>query len=133
MAVGQVIETWAFSLPPTPAFPRYMSVTHTRSTLQKVHIDGADLQCLDPESKAGDFIALKPEQECVVIMSACPMDLSVCNEDEPSSAKFDVSSAGMFSFWFFQLSQCRHSRLGRKLVRLSRQQRPIHNVMQSRE
>lgn len=177
---GQVIDTWAFSIPPTPAFPRYMSMTHTRSTLHKllpsinesfldnrrdpiltivedtspgihdvlyaacsperylqlgadkehdncadnlrsavqkctepsfshimtflesgwmpdplnlfmkVDINGVDLQCLNPDSKAGDFITLKAEQECVVIMSACPMDLSACNGDVPSSANFEV-------------------------------------------
>lgn len=177
---GQVIDTWAFSIPPTPAFPRYMSMTHTRSTLHKllpsinesfldnrrdpiltivedtstgihdvlyaacsperylqlgadkehdncadnlrsavqkctepsfshimtflesgwmpdplnlfmkVDINGIDLQCLNPDSKAGDFITLKAEQECVVIMSACPMDLSACNGDVPSSANFEV-------------------------------------------
>ncbi|KAJ5326648.1 hypothetical protein MYU51_001923 [Penicillium brevicompactum] len=177
---GQVIDTWAFSIPPTPAFPRYMSMTHTRSTLHKllpsinesfldnrrdpiltivedtspgihdvlyaacsperylqlgadkehdncadnlrsavqkctepsfshimsflesgwmpdplnlfmkVDINGVNLQCLNPDSKAGDFITLKAEQECVVIMSACPMDLSACNGDVPSSANFEV-------------------------------------------
>ncbi|KAI2681222.1 hypothetical protein DTO013E5_7824 [Penicillium roqueforti] len=177
---GQVIDTWAFSLPSTPAFPRYMSMTHTRSTLHKllpsihesfldnkrdpiltiaedtspgihdvlyaacsperylqlgadkehdncannlhdaiqqctepsfshimnflesgwmpdplnlfmkVDINGTNLQCLNPESKAGDYIVLKAEQECVVIMSACPMDLSACNGSEPSSANFEV-------------------------------------------
>lgn len=35
-AGGQVIDTWAFSILSTPAFPRYMSMTHTRSTLQKL-------------------------------------------------------------------------------------------------
>ena len=177
---GQVIDTWAFSIPPTPAFPKYMSMTHTRSTLHKllpsinesfldnrrdpiltivedispgihdvlyaacsperylqlgadkehdncadnlrsavqkctepsfshimtflesgwmpdplnlfmkVDINGVNLQCLNPDSKAGDFITLKAEQECVVIMSACPMDLSACNGDVPSSANFEV-------------------------------------------
>ncbi|KAL3432902.1 hypothetical protein BDV09DRAFT_173109 [Aspergillus tetrazonus] len=33
---GQVIDTWAFSIPSTPSFPRYMSMTHTQSTLQKL-------------------------------------------------------------------------------------------------
>lgn len=56
----------------------------------KVDINGANLQCLNPDSKAGDFITLKAEQECVVIMSACPMDLSACNGDVPSSANFEV-------------------------------------------
>ncbi|KAL2866219.1 uncharacterized protein BJX67DRAFT_355988 [Aspergillus lucknowensis] len=177
---GQVIDTWAFSIPSTPSFPRYMSMTHTRSTLHKllpsihesfldnkrdpiltitedtspgihdvlyaacsperylqlgadkdhdncagnlhsavqqctepffshilhflesgwipdplnlfmkVDIDGTNLQVLNPDSKAGDYIVLKAEQECVVIMSACPMDLTACNRGEPSSAEFEV-------------------------------------------
>ena len=177
---GQVIDTWAFSIPATPTFPRYMSMTHTRSTLHKllpstyesfldnrrepiltiiedtspgihdvlyaacsperylqlgadkehdncannlraavqqrteqsfghlvdflesgwvpdplnlfmkVDINGADLNCLNPDSKAGDYITLKAEQECIVIMSACPMDLSACNGDVPTSAEFEV-------------------------------------------
>jgi uncharacterized protein len=177
---GQVIDTWAFSIPSTPVFPRYMSMTHTRSTLHKllpsihesfldnkrhpiltivedtspglhdvlyaacsperylqlgaqkehdncannlynavqqctelssspivtflesgwmpdplnlfmkVDINATNLQCLNPESKAGDYIILKAEQECIVIMSACPMDLSACNGGEPSSAEFEV-------------------------------------------
>lgn len=56
----------------------------------KVDIHGNILQCLNPESKAGDYIVLKAEQECIMIMSACPMDLSACNGSEPSSAKFEV-------------------------------------------
>lgn len=58
----------------------------------KVDFHGNVLQCLNPESKAGDYIVLKAEQECIIIMSACPMDLSACNggEGEPSSAKFEV-------------------------------------------
>lgn len=177
---GQVIDTWAFSIPSTPTFPRYMSMTHTRSTLHKllpfvhesfldnrrdpiltivedtspgshdvlfascsperylqlggdeehdncaknlytaiqqcsepsfgqimkflesgwmpdplnlfmkVDINATNLECLDPDSKAGDYIMLKAEQECVVFMSACPMDLSACNGGEPCSAEFEV-------------------------------------------
>lgn len=177
---GQVVDFWAFAVPSTPSFPRYMSMTHTRSSLHKllpsvhesfldnrrnpiltivedrspgihdvhyaacsperylqlgasadhdncannlfsaakevsdpsfrhlvgflehgwmpdplnlfmnVAINGNDLTCLNPESHAGDFITLKAEQECVIIMSACPMDLSACNRGQPSSVEFQV-------------------------------------------
>ncbi|RAH67897.1 uncharacterized protein BO66DRAFT_393372 [Aspergillus aculeatinus CBS 121060] len=177
---GQVVDFWAFSLPSTTSFPRYMSMTHTRSTLHKllpslqesfldnrrdpiltivedtspgihdvlfaacsperylqlgasaghdncasnlfeavkkiedpsflyllefmqhgwmpdplnlfmnVAVDKNKLTCLNPESKAGDFITLMAEQDCLVAMSACPMDVSACNEGEPTSVEFQV-------------------------------------------
>ena len=60
------------------------------NVFMKVDINGANLQCLVPESKAGDYIMLKAEQECFVIMSACPMDLSACNGGQPTSAEYEV-------------------------------------------
>ncbi|RAH76250.1 hypothetical protein BO86DRAFT_393585 [Aspergillus japonicus CBS 114.51] len=177
---GQVVDFWAFSLPSTISFPRYMSMTHTRSTLHKflpslqesfldnrrdpiltvtedaspgihdvlyaacsperylqlgasiehdncadnlfkavkkiddpsfqylveflehgwmpdplnlfmnVAVDKNKLTCLIPGSKAGDFITLRAEQDCIVVMSACPMDVSACNEGEPTSIDFQV-------------------------------------------
>ncbi|KAI9367046.1 hypothetical protein BJX61DRAFT_530265 [Aspergillus egyptiacus] len=186
---GQVIDTWAFSIPAaspssTSSFPRFMSMTHTRSTLRKllpaphesfldnkrasiltltedtspgihdvlyaacsperyvqlggdkdhdncaknlydavracsedepgfsrvvafleggwtpdplnlfmnVKVDGdtGRLELVPPESREGDYVMLRAEQECVVVMSACPMDLSGCNRGEPSSAEFEV-------------------------------------------
>ncbi|KAE8141247.1 hypothetical protein BDV38DRAFT_237630 [Aspergillus pseudotamarii] len=177
---SQVVDFWAFSIPSTPSFPHYMSMTHTRSTLHKflpslqesfldnrrnpiltivedispgihdvlyaacsperylqlgasaehdncatnlfnaaksitdpsfqylveflgqgwmpdplnlfmkVAVNKNELTCLDPESKPGDFITLKAEQDCVVIMSACPMDLSACNGGQPTSVEFQV-------------------------------------------
>jgi len=176
---GQVIDTWAFSLPAS-GFPRYMSMSHTRSTYRRLlpsvqeafldnrrspiltvvedtstgrhdvlyaacsperylqlhaspdHdscannlynaaktrkepsfdklrefleygwmpdplnlfmnvpvIDGK-VPVLDPEGKPGEYITLRAEQECVVVMSACPMDVSTCNGGPPTSAEFEV-------------------------------------------
>ncbi|KAJ5467312.1 hypothetical protein N7475_005064 [Penicillium sp. IBT 31633x] len=177
---GQVVDFWAFSISSTPSFPRYMSMTHTRSTLHKllpsiqesfldnrrspiltivedtspgvhdvlyaacsperylqlgasadhdncatnllnaakeitdpsfchlveflesgwmpdplnlfmnVAINGKELKCLNPESDEGDYITLKAEQDCVVVMSACPMDLSACNGGQPTTVEFQV-------------------------------------------
>ncbi|KAI3011516.1 hypothetical protein CBS147346_1075 [Aspergillus niger] len=179
---SQVIDTWAFTIPSTPIFPRYMSMAHTRPTLQKllpsvnesfvdnnrnpiltivedtspgthdvlyaacsperylelggtadhdncaqnlrdavqqcaepafshvlgllesgwtpdplnlfmkVDINGNKLKVLEPDSKVGDYVVLRAEQECVVFMSACPMDLTACNGAGPSSAEFEVVS-----------------------------------------
>lgn len=53
-------------------------------------VDNNILNNLNPISRPGDFITLKAEQDCVVIMSACPMDLSCCNGGEPTSAEYFV-------------------------------------------
>lgn len=56
----------------------------------KVDINGNKLKVLEPDSKVGDYVVLRAEQECVVFMSACPMDLTACNGAGPSSAEFEV-------------------------------------------
>lgn len=55
-----------------------------------VSVKDGKVQTLNPVSKPGDYIVLKAEQECVVFMSACPMDLATCNGGEPTSAEFEV-------------------------------------------
>lgn len=182
---GQVIDTWAFSIPDTPApsFPRYMSMIHTRSSstrqqlvpdigepfldnkrdpiltrtqdtspgahdtlfaacsperyiqlgesgdhdncarnlleavktrpeacffetvktfleggwmpdplnlFMNVAVGEGRVRTVDPVTKAGDFVVLRAERECVVFMSACPMDIATCNGGEPTSAEFEV-------------------------------------------
>lgn len=179
---GQVIDTWAFSVPdtPTPTFPRYMSMIHTRSTLRKllpaigeaftdnkrepilslvedrspgvhdtvfaacsperyvqlgataehnscatnlhaavktrdepcfevvrgflesgwmpdplnlfmnVEVGPGRVQTVAPVTSPGDYVVLRAERECVVFMSACPMDIAACNGGEPTSAEFEV-------------------------------------------
>lgn len=177
----QVIDTWAFSIPASSCFPRYMSMTHTRSStphkllpsvqeafldnrrapiltviedtspgvhdtlfaacsperylqlggsedhescaanllnavktcpepaldkiqqflecgwmpdplnlFMNVRVKEGKLDCQNPESQPGDYITLRAEQECVVIMSACPMDLNACNAGAPGSAEFEM-------------------------------------------
>ena len=36
---------------------------------------GGKIECVPPESKAGEYIVLKAEIDCVAVMSACPNDL----------------------------------------------------------
>lgn len=48
------------------------------------------IPCQDPESKPGEYIILRAEQECLVMMSACPMDIHVCNGGPPTSVDFEV-------------------------------------------
>ena len=44
----------------------------------------------DPVSGRGNYIVFRAEQECVVIMSACPMDVSAYNGGPPTSADFEM-------------------------------------------
>lgn len=53
-------------------------------------VDNNVLVNKDPTSRPGDYIILQAEQDCVVVMSACPMDLSSCNGGEPTSAEYSV-------------------------------------------
>lgn len=55
-----------------------------------VEISDGKIPVLSPTSQPGDYIVLKAEQDCVVFMSACPMDLNACNRGEPESAEFEV-------------------------------------------
>ncbi|KAH7074923.1 hypothetical protein BKA63DRAFT_324775 [Paraphoma chrysanthemicola] len=48
------------------------------------------IPCEDPAGKPGNYVVLRADQECVVIMSACPMDVHVCNGAPPTSAEFEV-------------------------------------------
>jgi uncharacterized protein YcgI (DUF1989 family) len=48
------------------------------------------IPCEDPAGKPGSYIVLKAEQECVVVMSACPMDVHICSAGAPTSAGFEV-------------------------------------------
>lgn len=177
---GQVVDTWAFTVHDTAAFPRWMSMIHTRATLRKllpaigeafrdnrrdpiltivedtspgvhdtlfaacsperyvqlggsrdhescavnlyeavktrpeasfeqvktflengwtpdplnlfmnVPVQGNTVQTVDPVCRPGDYIVLRAEQDCVVLMSACPMDIAACNAGGPTSAEFEV-------------------------------------------
>lgn len=55
-----------------------------------VSVENGQVQVLDPVSRSGDYITLKAERDCVVFMSACPMDLVACNRGGPTSAEYEV-------------------------------------------
>ncbi|KAK8927764.1 hypothetical protein H634G_04992 [Metarhizium anisopliae BRIP 53293] len=55
-----------------------------------VVVKGNKLHNLRPQSKAGDYVVLQAEQDCVIFMSACPMDITDCNGGKPSSAEYHV-------------------------------------------
>lgn len=53
---------------------------------------GADngIQWLPPVSKAGDYVVLRAEMDCVVVMSACPQDIIPINDNNPVEVHFEV-------------------------------------------
>ncbi|MEI2415091.1 urea carboxylase-associated family protein [Orrella sp. JC864] len=55
---------------------------------------GADhgVQWLAPVSKAGDYVTLRAEMDCVVVMSACPQDIIPINDNRPVEVHFVVEA-----------------------------------------
>jgi uncharacterized protein YcgI (DUF1989 family) len=45
-----------------------------------------------PLSKAGDYVDLRAERDCVVAVAACPADLSACNGWNPTAIAVEVVS-----------------------------------------
>jgi uncharacterized protein YcgI (DUF1989 family) len=43
-----------------------------------------------PVCKPGDYVVLKAETECLVVMSACPNDLMDTNGGKPGNAQYEV-------------------------------------------
>ncbi|WP_427184168.1 DUF1989 domain-containing protein [Bordetella bronchialis] len=50
----------------------------------------AGVQWLAPVSKAGDYVDLRAEMDCVVVMSACPQDIIPINDNRPVEVHFQV-------------------------------------------
>ena len=48
------------------------------------------VQWLAPASKAGDYVELKAEMDCVFVMSACPQDIIPINDNHPLEVQFMV-------------------------------------------
>ena len=48
------------------------------------------VQWLAPASKAGDYVDLKAEMDCVFVMSACPQDIVPINDNRPLEVQFMV-------------------------------------------
>lgn len=49
-----------------------------------------ELQVAKPVCKGGDYVVLKAEVDCIVIMSACPNDLLATNGGKPGDALYQV-------------------------------------------
>jgi len=45
---------------------------------------------LPPVSKAGDYVDLRAEMDCVAVMSACPQDIVPINDNRPVEVHFTV-------------------------------------------
>ena len=43
-----------------------------------------------PASQKGQYVVLQAEQDCLVVMSACPQDLVPVNADKPVEAHFEI-------------------------------------------
>jgi len=56
--------------------------------------DEGDLGFQAPKSKEGDFVRMKAERDIVVVMSACPQDVSEINNKKPTDAHFIVEVEG---------------------------------------
>ncbi|MBX4864112.1 urea carboxylase-associated family protein [Rhizobium bangladeshense] len=70
----EALSARAADLPFTPAsLNLFMNV--------RVHSDGT-LERHAPASKAGDFVALRAEMDLVLVLSACPQDITVINGDD---------------------------------------------------
>ena len=59
-----------------------------------VKSDGGRVEFLPPVSKPGQSISLRAEMDQVVVMSACPQDITPVNARRPSDVHFRVSSPG---------------------------------------
>jgi hypothetical protein len=44
----------------------------------------------EPVSKAGDYVVMRAEMDCVVAMSACPQDIVCINAGAPVEAHYQV-------------------------------------------
>jgi uncharacterized protein YcgI (DUF1989 family) len=55
-----------------------------------VRVTDNKIPCEDPEGKPGSYIVLRAEKDCVVVMSACLMDVHICNGGPPTSAGYEV-------------------------------------------
>lgn len=51
------------------------------------------IQWLPPVSRPGDYVELRAEMDCVVVMSACPQDIIAINALNPVEVHFSVKEA----------------------------------------
>jgi uncharacterized protein YcgI (DUF1989 family) len=53
-------------------------------------VSDAGMEWLPPVSRAGDYVVLRAEMDCIVAMSACPQDMVPINGAGPVEAHFQV-------------------------------------------
>ncbi|KAF2113646.1 hypothetical protein BDV96DRAFT_578159 [Lophiotrema nucula] len=82
------IKVWGWTPEPLNVF---MNVSVIGETVGER--DGAQTKMLSvqkPVCEAGDYVVLRAEVECLVVMSACPNDLLDTNGGKPSDAVYEV-------------------------------------------
>ncbi len=52
------------------------------------------IQWLPPVSRPGDYVDLRAEMDCVLVMSACPQDIIAINAHNPVEVHFSVQDSG---------------------------------------
>jgi uncharacterized protein YcgI (DUF1989 family) len=57
-----------------------------------VRSDGGRIEFLAPVSKPGEYVSLRAEIDQLVVLSACPQDITPVNALRPSDVHFSVSS-----------------------------------------
>ncbi|UWU17431.1 DUF1989 domain-containing protein [Rhizobium sullae] len=60
-----------------------------------VHADGS-LERHAPASKAGDYVALRAEMDLLLVLSACPQDITVINGDDRTPRNIAIRIAGEY-------------------------------------
>ena len=84
VAAGSISEEWT----PDP-LNIFMNVAVT--TPLDRQSGGGKIQCRAPESKAGEYIVLRAEIDCVAVMSACPNDIiQAVNGGSCTSVEYEV-------------------------------------------
>lgn len=74
----------------TREFLSYGWMPDPLNLFMKVTIQNNYLSNDNPESRPGDFITLQAEQDCIVVMSVCPMDIGSCNAGIPTSIAYEA-------------------------------------------
>ena len=79
------IRTWGWTPEPLNLF---MNVPVSAA----IEGETGSLRVTRPCSKAGDYVILRAEIDCLIVMSACPNDLSDTNGGDPGDAAYEILS-----------------------------------------
>jgi uncharacterized protein YcgI (DUF1989 family) len=72
---------------------RVLDAPSPLNLFMNVRSDGGQIEFLPPVCKPCQYISLRAEIDQVVVMSACPQDITLVNALRPSDVHFSVSSA----------------------------------------